>query len=324
MSKAVLALSIDMKKNNMIGTLVLLCALLSCGSADDTENKSTHSITLMPDYRFPYDMEAPDNHFTLSNKLAEISGLSPGKSQGELFVVQDENGIVFSVSALSGEILEEFNFWKDGDYEGVEAVGDKIYVVKSSGTLYEISPERGKEPAVEKYNFFLNEENDVEGLAYDQKNNRLLLACKAKAGQEASFKKQKGIYAFDLASKTLSESPVFLISTEMVGQYLDTKPALEKLEKLTDFFDPSNADFGFSPSAIAIHPKTGEIYILSSSGKVLLVMNDQGTVLHLEKLSKKEHAQPEGLCFDSEGTLYIANEGKGASAKIYAYSYKNK
>ncbi|HMQ50227.1 MAG TPA: SdiA-regulated domain-containing protein [Saprospiraceae bacterium] len=313
-----------MKKYNMLETLLLLCALLSCGQPESSQDIPPQGITLEPGFHFPYNTGLPEHYFALPGKLEEVSGLSPSNKNGELLAVQDENGIVYKINASTGEVLEEITFWKDGDYEGVEAVGDKIYVVKSSGTLYEISPEKGQEPLVEKYNFFLNEENDVEGLAYDPKNNRLLLACKAKAGQEATYKKQKGIYAFDLSTKTLSESPVFLISTEMVGQYLDTQPALEKLEKLTEFFDPTNADFGFSPSAIAIHPMTGEIYVLSSSGKVLLVMNVQGTVLHLEKLSKKEHAQPEGLCFSPDGTLYIANEGKGADAKIYSYSYKNK
>ncbi len=49
---------------------------------------------------------------------------------------------------------------------------------------------------------------DVEGLAYDPKNNRLLLSIK---GKEPGNEDYKGIYSFDLSSKKLAVTPVYKI-----------------------------------------------------------------------------------------------------------------
>ena len=87
-----------------------------------------------------------------------------------------------------------------------------------------------------------------------------------------------------------------------------------------EFFQPNNSDFSFSPSAIAIHPITNQIYITSSVGKLLLITNESGKVLHIENLKKSIHPQPEGLCFDQDGNLYLSNEGKdGRPGVIYKF-----
>ena len=66
-------------------------------------------------------------------------------------------------------------------------------------------------------------------------------------------------------------------------------------------------------------PKTEDVYILSSSKKMLLIINQAGEIQHMVKLSKKIHRQPEGITFAEDGTLYISNEGKGGHARIFVY-----
>ena len=271
---------------------------------------------------FPYKMDTPNKVFKLPNELVEISGLSISSSGKELIAIQDEDGMIFSIDKKSGDVVDYFNFWKKGDYEGVEVVGSHIFVVKSTGTIYKIDFPNEANQNVEKFNFFLSKENDVEGLCYDQKNNRLMLACKAKPGKEAKFKHKKGIYCLDLGNMELSKQPVYMVSLEEVQNYLDTKPIIRKLEKVMEFFQPGEGGFTFAPSAIAIHPISGHIYITSAVGKLLLVMDTAGKILHIENLKKKLHAQPEGICFDKDGTLYIANEGKSGKGKILTFKMK--
>ncbi len=296
-------------------------SLLCCQPANDETTDQATGLTLDPDFSFDYRLGDPDWAFDLPNKLDEISGLGISEDGQELVAIQDEDGILFFINPYTGEVIREAKFWKDGDYEGVEWVGSTIYVVKSTGTIYEVINPAKATQQVEKYNFFLNDDNDVEGLAYDKANNRLLLACKAQAGHEVAYPHKKGIYAFDLAKKTLEEQPVYFVDADSVRHYLDQAPAIRKLEKLVAFFDPDEA-FGFSPSAIAIHPISGHIYITSSVGKMLLVLDQSGRILHIEKLSKKVHPQPEGLCFDPKGSLYLSNEGKGGSPKFYRFNLK--
>ena len=306
---------------NMTAFLFLLISLAGCtGSASSTAD-GPQSITIVDGYHFPYDLLTPEQTMEMPDALREISGLGISDDGDHLLAVQDEDGVIFVINRYTGEVEKEYEFWKDGDYEGIEVVGSIVYVVKSSGTLYEVK--RGGEPdqAVDKYNFFLDSDNDVEGLAYDRANNRLLLACKAKAGHEKNYKRKKGIYAFGLEDKMLSEEPVYFISLDSVNNYLATDPNIRKLEKIVEFFDPKES-FGFSPSAIAIHPITGDIYVTSSVGKMLIVLHPDGRIMHIEKLSKKLYPQPEGLCFDPIGTLYISNEGKDGPGTILRFNYR--
>lgn len=299
---------------------LLVVSMIFC-NAPAEEDQGAGSITLAEGYQFAYRLDDPDQTFKMPKKLEEISGLGISEDGQALVAVQDEDGKLFFLNRYNGEVFVEIEFWKDGDYEGVEMVGSTAYVVKSSGTIYEVTNPGTPGQEVEKYNFFLDEDNDVEGLAYDRAHNRLLLACKAKAGHEKNYKHRKGIYGFDLATKTLGEEPVYFIRLDSINSYLEKDPGIRKLEKLVEFFDPDE-DFDFSPSAIAIHPRTGNIYVASSVGKMLLVLSPAGQIMHIEKLSKKVHPQPEGLCFDNEGNLYVSNEGKGDDGLIYRFNYK--
>ncbi|MDX1940360.1 MAG: SdiA-regulated domain-containing protein [Saprospiraceae bacterium] len=271
-----------------------------------------------------YDLGTPDQTLVMSKKLTEISGLGLSSDEKSFVAVQDEDGIVFFINTTTGKIEREVEFQDKGDYEGVEMVGQDIFVVKSTGTIYKISPSDGKYDKVEKFNFFLNEENDVEGLAYDAANHRLLLACKAQAGQGKDFKMKKGIYGFDLKTMTLGEAPVFTVSLEDVLSYLSAATYVADKDQLLAYFEKDADEFAFAPSSIAIHPLTGQIYILSSVGKLLIVIDKDNNILHVEKLKKKLHTQPEGICFDKAGTMYISNEGKDDEpGKILIFKMKS-
>lgn len=267
-----------------------------------------------------YDMDAPLSVFVMKGSLREISGLSMVPGGEFLAAIQDEEGDIYLLDKNTGELINQIDFGKDGDYEGVEVVDDCFFVVRSSGTIYEVQNLGRKNQQTVKYNSFLNSDYDVEGLAFDRVHQRLLLACKAKAGEGPQFDFQKAIYAFDLHTKTLQDEPVLKIRIEAIQDYLETSPGIRKLEKIMEYFNPNQSKFIFSPSGIAVHPHTGDYYILSTAGKTLVVVNPQGKILHIQKLKKKDHTQPEGICFEADGTLYIANEGDGGKGKIYKYT----
>lgn len=270
-----------------------------------------------------YDYDTPKLIGNLPPELDEISGLSMSPdNRNELLAVQDEEGKIFRINAKTGALLFAVTFWKDGDYEAIEAVGSDIWVVKSTGTLYQVSNAGKSNQSVEKFNTALSGENDVEGLAYDASKNRLLLACKKDAKDDGNDKNGRYIYAFDLATNTLSKDPVYAIELEAVKNYLTVCEKTTRHEQLCDFF-LTRDEYDLAPSAIAVHPITGQLFISSSVGKVLMVLNPDGRIDHLQRLDKKLYAQPEGLTFDSDGTLYISTEKKkAASAKVYRLAYR--
>jgi uncharacterized protein YjiK len=175
------------------------------------------------------------------------------------------------------------------------------------------------EPETEKFNYDLNKDNDVEGLGYDRAGNRLLLACKA---HPDGRKDARGIYSFSLQDNRLSQDAAFTLTLGAVHEYLGKHPEIPRFDKVKSFFDEDELDF--SPSALAVHPSTGHLYLLSSKGKMIVVMNRKSEIVYIQKLEKEEHPQPEGLCFDREGNLYISNEGKDGKASVLVYRHRPK
>lgn len=237
-----------------------------------------------------------------------------------LAAVNDEAGIVFLMDKTTGKIITEVPFRESGDFEGVEIVGNDAWAIKSNGSLYCIKDFAQPDPEVTQYKSFLNKDNDVEGLAHDPKNNRLLLGCKGKGVDGDGTALKKAVYAFDLETRTVAEKPAFLLTLPDLKNFLINCGEEGVEGKMERICTPEELELKFSPSGIAIHPKTGEIYVTSARGNSLLVLDPTGKILHLEHLKKSIHTQPEGLCFDPKGTLYIANEGNSDTpGRIYAF-----
>ncbi len=294
--------------------------------ADSTpKNKNPEPVSTpkKPDFTLPYQLDQPAKTFKLPPALNEISGLSCGEMGKSLCAVQDEKGRIYPIDPNDGTVGEPVKFWKSGDYEGIEHVGNTIYVIKSTGTLYEVNNIGEEEQDVIKYNTFLTRENDVEGLGYDKDKNCLLIACKGLPTGEDSYdvaKMKKEVYRFDLKTKTLSSEPAFVITQQMLYDFLMKYDMGSKSDKMLNYFQP-NRSLLFSPSALGVHPISKDIYILSSVKKILIVLGQSGEVKHITLLNKRLHRQPEGLTFNEEGVLFISNEGKEGIAKIHRFDY---
>ena len=302
--------------NNRFFYLLALLFLLSNCQSCETSKK----IPKITNYTFPYQLHKPDKTYKLPNSLTEISGLSLSQYGEYLLAVNDEEGKVFQINKQDGAVAPPIKFAKRGDYEGIEQVGNQIFVVKSNGTLYEVTGLNTSDQKTIEYNTPLHTDNDIEGLGYDAANHRLLLAAKDKSGIKKHKKHQRAIFAFDLKDMKLKKKPLYLINRDSISAYIQNHS--DALEGLLDLFAPDKSSSAFAPSAIAIHPHSKHLYILSSVGKLLLVWSPSGQILHIESLKKSLYKQPEGICFDKDGTLYISSEGKGGDGKIFSVKAK--
>ncbi len=262
-----------------------------------------------------YPLDKPSLLATLPPELNEISGISRSSSPNELLAVQDEDGIVYRLSMQDGRILGRIPFYKPGDYEDITLVGEDIWVLKSSGTLFCI--QAGSE--VLKFKSDIDKTEDAEGLTYDAAQHRLLIACKGpKEGEED----QRNIYAFDLASQTFLPKPVMSIQQSAVAALLEKFQTAKWYEKLSNFLVGDDEDFGLGPSALAIHPITQAIFILSSRGNLLLEISPSGELQDLHRFRKEDLPQAEGLFFLPDATMYISTEARGEKAgRIYRLPY---
>ncbi len=265
-------------------------------------------------YRFPYQLDKPDSSFSLPMVLEEISGLSLGPDTSSLLAINDEEGVVYILDRHSGAVLEYKSFWKDGDYEGLEWTDSTLWVIKSNGKLYEVRNFTTDSLCTEKHLTPLSKENDVEGLGYDPSQRRLLIAAKGAAMDSVRY-----FFSYMLHNCDICFVSLFQISRRQILEYVAHLPEGETKKQLQEQFDAQKEKFKFKPSAIATHPQTGEFYILASAGKLLMVCSPDGSILHIQKLNKQQHRQPEGLCFAQDGTLYIANEADGKKARLFVF-----
>lgn len=265
----------------------------------------------------PYRFDQPAAQFELPSSLHEISGLTVLDDR-HLGAVQDEQANLYVIDLETGEVVGSEDFGKDDDYEGLERVGSRVYALRSDGTLFEIEDWTAPKRDARKLDTDLSSRYDTEGLAYDAANHRLLIACKEYAGK--NLKRQRAIYAYDLEAGHLLPDPVFTISLGALERYRPPTDALsEGLRKLA----APLADLeGFKPSALAFHPITGHLYVLSSVMKAVVVLDATGDLFAVHPLPEALFKQPEGITFLADGDLFISNEGGEGNGTLLRFSYQ--
>ena len=288
---------------------------LKVNSALDTTNSKVDQTSLSS----KYNLAKPNYICNLPKELLEISALSYDEFSNKLVTVNDEKANIYLLDIKNCEVADKQDFGKKGDYEGIEKVGQTTYVVNSKGDIYRINPSISDKSQI--YKSPLSSSNDVEGLGYDKNKNELILACKGAPflDKKTKVKKTKAFYSFNLSSKELDKTPKFVIKDKELATFFKkmkkkglSKKAKKKLENRLE---------SFSPSGIAKHPINNNYYVLSSVGKLLIVVDEQGEIQHIHFLESKTFSQPEGICFAPDGTLFISNEGRSLVAKILVFEY---
>ena len=281
---------------------------------------TTFSCSSLPtNVDFPYDLRIANDHHILPHELAEISGLCIAGTD-TLWCVEDEHGIIYQYGLAEQRIIRTVKFAKSGDFEGIARLDSTFFVLKSNGTIFKVddnSTIQDKVPAI-KIPTFLNDKNDTEGICYDQSNDQLLIVCKGRPGKKGEYKKMKTVYAFDLTRQQLNKKPYLILDVEEIDKLSGQNKSRSLYER---FFSPGDRNITFNPSAIAIHPITQDIYVLSSIGNLIVVISRNGELLNAVSFESKVLKQPEGLAFSLAGDMYISNEGRGGKANIKVFSY---
>jgi len=290
--------------NYIIYTLLVLSYLLiGCQTKETSREQAKVNANVI---QLPYDLGNPDEKKTLKKKLNEISALEY-IGNDKLATVQDEKGTIYILSNYGDAIIEEIKFAGKGDFEGLTRVEDRYFAVRSDGKIYDIQLREGEDPIVQKYETPLGTKNDVEGVCYRKNDNELLVLCKEEGGiGSESIKGKKAIYAFNLSNYQLSEKPKFLIDVKAVNERVG-----------------NHAKAHFKPSGMAINPFTNDLFIVTSVGKLLIVLGSNGDLKEVVKLSEKKFKQPEGVAFDDHGNLYISNEGREGKPNILLFNRKD-
>lgn len=258
------------------------------------EEDSTTTIN-SKNYTVQQTWELPEN-------LNEISGIA-WLTDGTIACVQDEDGIIFIYDLKKSKIIEEIEFAGSGDYEGITVHNDDAYVLRSDGTIYEVLNFRSRNKTVQTFETEFSAKNNMESLALNAKTQSLIIAPKDRDMTD-DF---KGLYQIPIASKKMNATPSAKINMN--------DEAFKNYKKKKVYKT-------FSPSDVAIHPKTGEYYVLEGKNPKLVILDTGGTIKTVHELEENTFAQPEGITFSPNGTLYISNESGDDPANILKVSLK--
>lgn len=287
-----------------IPLLLLICCSNSC---DKKVQKDTDMT---------YNFSEPTLRIDLPKILDEISGLTLIDTN-RFACVQDEKGVIFVYDLKSEKITKEIRFAEDGDFEGIAKVGDDLYVLRSDGELFHVTDFLTDSFRVKQFATGVPADNN-EGLCYDSVESRLLIGCKSKIGEGKDYKDIRAIYEFDLNSNNLNPVPAFeFYIPELIAWADSAKVKLPVKEKKSR----DEAVMKFRMSAIAIHPSTGNLHLLSASDHMYFEFRRDGVPVHMELMDEKKFNKPEGICFYGNGNMLITNEAQDKKPTLYLFNY---
>ena len=250
-----------------------------------------------------YDLkvETP-THWKLPGRLEEISGLAMTLDD-RLLAHNDEKAVVHEIDYRKGEIIKAFQLADmkapvNGDFEGIAVVKDQVYLVTSSGRIFEGS--RGTDGESVLYNIYatgVGRDYEIEGLAYDASQGVLLLMCKNP--RRADLKEQLVIYHWSIDEKQLIEDAHIVIPVIEFTHHIEGKE--------------------FQPSGIERHPVSGNYFVIAARQRAIAEITPSGQVVAANRFPAEWHRQPEGITFAADGTLIIADEGSGKKARLTLY-----
>lgn len=291
--------------------LFLFPAFYSCKTKSDNKSKSP-IIVYLPQKKaadtavknasadFKYDLKNPNHTWKLPADLVEVSG-NTWIDANHLILIEDIHADLYYVkiddktATLEKTIPFASNDKEKFDIEDVTYANNIVYALWSHGDLFKITDWQSK-PVVEKIKTGLKKENNTEGLCYDPVTQMLLIACKDDPGVPDQKKSTKAVYQFNMSQNKLIDQPFLLIHKK-------------------DFESVTDEKLDFFPSAIAVHPVTHDLYLLSTrDNKCMAVYSHDGILKSLQFIDKDLMPQPEGICFSPEGKLYISSEGKKGEA----------
>ncbi|MEM9619777.1 MAG: SdiA-regulated domain-containing protein [Pseudomonadota bacterium] len=252
-----------------------------------------------------FELAGPPRQLSLVNGLREASGLAMA-SANSVYAHNDEFGIVYEVMLADGAVKSAFALGDptvSADFEGVATEGKRIYLVTSTGLIYEalIGGHRSR-VLYNVFNTGIGAFCEVEGLANATEEGAFLVLCKAAQVQDLQGKLT--IYRWSLRDRKPVADPWLQVSYR-------------------DFLNEEEAKV-FRPSAVEWDPDRKALVVLSARSRHLMVISEDGSVAAKKTLSADLHLQAEGVALAPSGDLIIADEGAGRGpGQLSVYTMRN-
>jgi len=263
---------------------------LSCGQ-EKNKVESPEGYNFSTGYRY-----------TLPSVLNEISGLSWFSKDSSVFAINDEKGFLFKIHFTKPLKINRWKFGNGADYEDIVLLDSSFYVLKSKGSIERFRFNSGDSISTEPFPIPVQGKNEFESLYYDDVLHRIMAVCK---DCDQDNKDQFTSFGFNPATNAFDTT--IIVNTEKIR-------------------DKAGETKKFKPSAAAVHPVTGELFVIASVNKLLVVFNKDHTIKTVCHLDSKTFKQPEGMTFTPKGDLLISNESADSGSPdilIFKYNQLN-
>jgi uncharacterized protein YjiK len=248
-----------------------------------------------------YDLNNPEV-IRLSDQLNEISGIVYYPKDSSIFAIIDESGNLFKILLKEKPEYQHWKFGKSSDYEDLVLKDSIFYVMKSKGDIIAFKFAAPDSLLSEEFDHPAQGSNEFESLYYDSAINKLVLMCK---DCEEDNKDKITVWRFDIEKKAFEKDSSVIDASSIVRAINKDDPKKLKV------------------SAAALHPLTGELYIVSSISKALVITDRTGKTKSIYKLNPKTFKQPEGITFTPWGDMIISNEAAGEGLpNLLVFKYK--
>lgn len=274
------------------------------------------------------DFAKPVRVLALPPKLLEISALV-ALDDARAACLQDEKGRLYELDLGTGDLLATRAFGPDGDHEGLARTATHWFALRSDGVLLRFPVEPSASARTEAFALVLAEW-DCEALALDRGGTCLLVAPKAPPDGSKEERDARRVYAWDVARGELAAEPVLTLSVaRLLGQAVAKGLATPKKRVKGGRKKGADAEpavpvevphLQLAISELAVHPRTADLWILSSADKALLVVDRKGDLVHLQLFDPALLPQPEALAFLPCGDLVVASEGRDGPAVLVRYA----
>lgn len=273
---------------------------LSCQEGQD-RNKSQEQNN-------SYTLPKVDTILTLHQSITEASGLAYDVRNRRLLTHDDERGHYYSMNPDKAKVKNKVIVGPNEDYEGIAWRDDVVTMISSRGVIRSIDQQNRMKHT---FSLIMTADQNIEGMCYDRTNDQYLLA-----GKGTSLYKNGGKTIYSLSSSLKSNT-----LSEWVSIYPKTLELFENGRRTIGMEEKVRLD-QFAPSGIAIQPSTNKVWVLSSKGHLLIILDKDGVLQDIIYLDEKALPKPEGICFDDQGTLYLATEGVNGPSRIFKYNLK--
>lgn len=276
----------------LLGSIGLYWLILACHSSSEQKWSSPPG----------YSLNRPQI-FKLPASLDEISGVVYYPKDNSVLAINDERGWLYKIFLSNRNEIQKWKYAGGADFEDLVLVDSTFYVLQSNGRLISFKFQKPDSVKASNYQLQVPGSNEFEILYLDKEKNALIMLCK---DCQADDKNSLSSYAFNLETHSFSPKPTFVMDIRKIETLMNEK------------------GLHFKPSAAAIHPVTGELYIISSVNKLLVIADKNGVAQKAYRIDPKLFKQPEGITFSPKGDLVISNESADiGAANILYFNYKD-